>query len=226
MRRFARFTDSELAGLAGVVGVCECCPRPCCDYCGLEVNWTVTASASKTTGTIVETVAWSIDYTVTYARDDSPTAPTSPPTFKVVDVDSECQLVSNGGSQQQTTDLGSYSYEKRNSGVLIDSEYDDLVAFLDAVDVNVNCDGDSLPDAGGDDPGTVVNTKMQGSDLLGLPSTMPACWSVYGSIGVNYPVDNIDDHSGTYTNTETDECGGWDTSSLTETVTVELTRCV
>ena len=141
---------------------CECCPVPCCDYCGVLIAWNVVISATRTINGIKETVSANWNFVIHFVRDDSdpvpqpPPALPPPPTFRVVELigENQCQLVSNPNAAPWLDNSpGSYTFtrEEVSTGTILLEEEAELIPRLDAFDINVNCHCESLEGAG-DDP--------------------------------------------------------------------------
>lgn len=217
--------DVEMSRLSNIAGQCACCARPCCDYCRVVISWSINATASREVSGIEENVAWSMAHSVTYNRKDDSGAGLIPPTFRVQtgEGDDTCQLVPNGGAQRNGI-AGTFSYEKLDDeGATLEEDDQLIVSYINAFDINLGCQGNSLEDAG--EPGipiSTVNLELQGEDELGLPADMPACWSGYSGV---LRALTFTDGVGTYSSIVHGGCSGWDSSSLSETLVVTITTC-
>jgi hypothetical protein len=237
--------DLEVATLKGVFQVCPCCVIPCCNYCVVQAIWTVTGAATKTVGTTVEQVNFDFSLDMTFNRDDDRHAPLDPKTFRVsegVGLDEQpCELLNNGGIQDGAFD-GSYLYTMKISGVEVDRESANLNASISSVHGRLDCDNASWPYAGTTHPttgayvptttlsmyadGEYTGTSGTGS-TLGSPNSMPTDWRSLFSIN-NKQFDNVAESGGVGTETVNDSSGaptGWDSGSLSDISTINVTRC-
>lgn len=216
----------EQARAAGIAEECDCCPYPCCDYCRVQIGWTVTANAERETGSgpskVVETVDWNVSLLMVFNRLDDIGAPSFPLTFRIDDTASdedECQLLSNGGPFVHTTD-GSYSYVKTLGGTEIDSEDADLTPQINTFQFSLNCECLQI-DTDTSSVGFTLDPGVSGV------STMPSGWVKYfrNKLSIFTNIGDFTPCVGTVITTEHNELGGWDSSTIVDTASVSITRC-
>ena len=235
--------DEEKIAIHDVFGICPCCVIPCCNYCIVQVIWTVSGSASRLTsgGTRIENLDFDWSFDMTFNRDDDRNAPADPKTFRVSEAPDleECELLNNGGVQQGTLD-GSYLYTDVTLGVENDREEADLQGVISDMHIRLDCDNASWPYAGTTHPttGLYVPTSTvsvyadgifqpSGNPTLGAPNSMPEDWR--GLFGINVKqFNNVAEIGGVGTETVTvteSSVTGWDSGSLSDVITINVTRC-
>jgi hypothetical protein len=217
----------EYGRLESRASECACCPVPCCDYCTVRIIWSVVAHSKDTNGSIVDEVDFSWLLDITFEVNNDSGAAHLPPSFRNIEAVGleECQLVPNTpdvGWDEPT--LGSFLYTRKNGGILSDSFSSDITATLNTFDIKLNCNNQSLPGAIEDPPEdySTVNLQIQGDPSLS--ADMPSCWASYLSLNVPRVYEIVAGYGETIL-VETDLCTGWDESSLTETISIEITPC-
>ena len=226
----------EASRMGIVAEDCDCCVRGCCDYCRVQIAWTVVCSASRTVGAVVETISWNVSLNMTWLRNDDVNAPVFPKTFRSVEsVGLErCELLPNSGPFEHLIN-GSYTYIKTDTGIEVDREEVDLTPWLSVFHVRIDCACTSLeyagtthPTTGEPIPTTTLSFYLEGDPGPGGPSTLPAEWSGYFS-GIGKTFDNIANCRGTDTIIDSTPVtflsGAADTSSRTDVTSVIVTEC-
>lgn len=217
----------EQGRLGAIADTCDCCPYPCCNYCRIQVSWSVIASATRADGVgparVVDTVTWTVGLALVFDVNPDQFADVDPPTFRVQEgelEDDDCQLLSNSGQFVSPVDTD-YLYIRTIGGFEVDREEGDLTPVITDVALNLDCESNQRANTELSEVSAVVDAV----DEFGVPGlgSMPLGWRNYLQ-GITIVFENILDGIGTRITTA-DELDDWDTSSLTDSASVAIIRC-